>query len=51
MRQDLRAGRKTAVGCINGAVFERGALCGIDTPVNRTIRGLIQFRESLSGRA
>ena len=43
--QDVEAGRRTEVDALNGAVVERGERHGVETPVNRTIAGLIRAWE------
>jgi 2-dehydropantoate 2-reductase len=47
--QDVRAGRRTEVDALNGAVVERGEAHGVDTPVNRTIAGLLRAWERGAG--
>jgi 2-dehydropantoate 2-reductase len=42
MLQDVRAGRPTEVDILQGAVVERGARAGIDTPVLRTLAALVR---------
>lgn len=49
MRQDVRAGRRTEVDAIHGYVVETGAECGVETPVNRTLAGLIEAWEAGAG--
>jgi len=44
--QDVRAGRRTEVDAINGAVVERGDDLGVATPVNRTLAGLLRAWEA-----
>lgn len=47
MVQDRRAGRKTEIDFINGAVVKRGRKYGIPTPVNETVVGFVHaFEES-----
>ena len=48
--QDVEAGRLTEVDALNGAVVERGDRQGVETPVNRTIAGLIRAWERGVGR-
>jgi 2-dehydropantoate 2-reductase len=48
MLQDIKAGRKTEIDFMNGAVVVRGARYSIAVPVNATIAALIHFRETLS---
>jgi len=45
MRQDIESGGRTEVDAINGAVVDRGATAGIDTPTNRTMGNLIRTWE------
>ncbi len=45
MRQDIESGSRTEVDAINGAVVDRGATAGIDTPTNRTMGDLIRTWE------
>ncbi|WP_049969105.1 ketopantoate reductase family protein [Haladaptatus cibarius] len=45
MRQDVESGRKTEIGAINGFVVARGREHGIETPVNRTLSGLVKTWE------
>jgi 2-dehydropantoate 2-reductase len=42
MLQDVRAGRVTEVDILQGAVAERGAALGVETPVMRTLADLIR---------
>jgi 2-dehydropantoate 2-reductase len=44
--QDVRRGRRTEIDALNGVVAERGAACGIATPVNRTLHALVKLRET-----
>ena len=48
--QDVEAGRRTEVDALNGAVVGRGERHGVETPVNRTIAGLIRAWERGVGR-
>ncbi|NYT05288.1 MAG: ketopantoate reductase family protein [Methanomicrobiales archaeon] len=48
MLQDIKAGRRTEIDFINGAVVEKGRAHGIPTPVNATLVDLIRFREHLA---
>lgn len=50
MLQDLRAGRQTEVGALNGAVVELAREQGLDVPVNRALLQLIRAREQRSPR-
>jgi len=45
MRQDVKSESRTEVDAINGAVVERGAAAGIDTPTNRTMADLLRTWE------
>jgi len=45
MRQDVEAGRRTEIDAINGYVVARGEEHGIETPVNRTLAGLVRTWE------
>lgn len=45
MHQDVRAGRRTEVDAINGYVVATGAEHGAETPVNRTLAGLLEAWE------
>ncbi|MDN7025735.1 ketopantoate reductase family protein [Methanoculleus sp. FWC-SCC1] len=47
MLQDLRAGRKTEIDFLNGAVIARGTRHGIPVPYNICITEQIRFRERL----
>jgi len=44
--QDVRAGRRTEVDAIHGAVVERADEHGVDAPVNRTLAGLLRAWET-----
>lgn len=44
---DLKAGRKTEVQAINGAVVETAHRLGIEVPVNETIYALVQAMEKI----
>jgi 2-dehydropantoate 2-reductase len=44
--QDLRAGRRTEIDALNGAVVRLAEAHGIDAPVNRTLCGMIRFLET-----
>ncbi|ESP89580.1 ketopantoate reductase family protein [Candidatus Halobonum tyrrellensis] len=46
MRQDVEAGRRTEADAINGAVADRGAAAGVETPVNRTLAALVRTWET-----
>jgi 2-dehydropantoate 2-reductase len=45
MLQDIRAGRKTEIDSINGAVVRLGAELGVATPVNTWLTAMVQHRE------
>ncbi len=47
MLQDIRQGRQTEIGFINGAVVRLGEQHGIATPTNRTLVELIRFKSGL----
>jgi 2-dehydropantoate 2-reductase len=44
MLQDVRAGRRTEIEAINGAVVRLGKEYGLPTPVNGTLLNLIEFK-------
>jgi 2-dehydropantoate 2-reductase len=46
MLQDIRAGRKTEIDAINGAVARLGDELGVATPVNTWLTAMVQHRES-----
>lgn len=46
MLQDVRAGRRTEIDALNGAVVTLGEQHGIATPVNATLTRMIRFMES-----
>jgi 2-dehydropantoate 2-reductase len=48
MYQDIRAGKRTEVDYINGAVISLGEKHRIATPVNSAIVNLVHFKEELS---
>jgi 2-dehydropantoate 2-reductase len=48
--QDLRAGKRTEIDAINGAIVDLGARLGIETPVNRTLCALIRSLEERGSR-
>jgi 2-dehydropantoate 2-reductase len=50
MRRDVEAGSRTEVDAINGAVVDRGAGGGVDTPTNRTMAELLRTWENEQGR-
>ena len=45
MLQDIRAGRRTEIESINGAVARLGKELGIATPVNNWLTAMVQYRE------
>jgi 2-dehydropantoate 2-reductase len=51
MLQDLRRGRITEIGFLNGAIMERGQAHAIPVPFNTILTNLIRFKESLGGAA
>jgi 2-dehydropantoate 2-reductase len=48
MLQDIRAGKRTEVDALNGAVVQLGQQHGIATPHNLTVTRMIQFMENRS---
>jgi 2-dehydropantoate 2-reductase len=46
MLQDVRAGKRTEIDALNGAVVSLGQQHGIATPTNTTITRMIQFMEN-----
>jgi 2-dehydropantoate 2-reductase len=50
MLQDLRAGRRTEIEAITGAVVELATHHGIDVPVSRSLLALVRFLESRPSR-
>jgi 2-dehydropantoate 2-reductase len=46
MLQDIRAGRKTEIDALNGAVVQLGQQHEVPTPTNTTLTRMIQFMES-----
>ena len=47
MLQDIRAGKKTEIDSLNGAIVELGKTAGVETPVNWTITQLVKAKEKL----
>lgn len=47
MREDLRRGRRTEIGALNGAICRYAQQHGIHCPVNKTLVRLIETREIL----
>jgi 2-dehydropantoate 2-reductase len=45
MLQDIRAGRRTEIGAMSGAVVALGEKHGVPTPLNATMERLIRFKE------
>lgn len=45
MLSDIRNGRRTEIGHINGAIAREGDVLGVDAPVNRTLAALVEARE------
>ena len=45
---DLRAGRRTEIDVLNGAVATRGAAVGVAAPVNEIVASLVRARERLA---
>jgi len=50
MLYDLRAGARTEVDFINGAVVTAGRRAGVATPYNETLTALVKAREAARGR-
>ncbi len=46
MLQDLRAGRRTEIDALNGAIVDMGEKHGVPVPINQTLTGLVKFLES-----
>ena len=46
MLQDIRAGKRTEIDALNGAVVQLGQQHGISTPTNNTVTRMIQFMEN-----
>lgn len=51
MLQDIRAGRRTEIDALNGAVVSEGLRCGVGVPANRMLYGMVRFREARSGNS
>lgn len=47
MLQDIRRGRRTEIDAINGEVFLRGKLHGIEVPVNEVVISLVKAKVAL----
>ena len=45
MRQDMEAGKRTEIDAINGYVVARGRKHDVETPINRTLAGLVNTWE------
>jgi 2-dehydropantoate 2-reductase len=50
MLQDVQNSRKTEIEMINGAIVSEGIKYSINTPVNKMLTNLIQFKESMYGK-
>jgi 2-dehydropantoate 2-reductase len=50
MLQDVQNSRKTEIEMINGAIASEGIKYSINTPVNKMLTNLIQFKESMYGK-
>jgi 2-dehydropantoate 2-reductase len=50
MLQDVLNSRKTEIEMINGAIVAEGIKYNINTPVNKMLTNLIQFKESMYGK-
>jgi 2-dehydropantoate 2-reductase len=48
MLQDVEARRRTEIDVISGAIVREGARVGVDTPVNRTMVGLVKALERVA---
>ncbi len=48
MLQDINRGRRTEIDALNGAVVALGEANGVDTPVNKTIVGVLKAKEMLN---
>jgi 2-dehydropantoate 2-reductase len=46
MLQDLRAGRRTEIDAITGAVVALAARHGVEAPVSRAVLSLVRFLEA-----
>ena len=46
MLQDVKAGRRTEVDAINGAIVEAGKAAGVDAPVLETLWRLVKLEEA-----
>jgi 2-dehydropantoate 2-reductase len=51
MLQDIRAGRPTEVGALNGAIAGKAEEKGLAAPVNRTLARLVAVAEGAAGQA
>ena len=47
MLQDFDRGNRTEIDFINGAIVREGSILGINTPVNKTISGLVRTMERI----
>ncbi len=48
MLQDILAGRRTEINQINGALVTYGEQCGVETPINKMLTGLVMSIEQIS---
>ncbi len=46
MLQDLRAGKRTEIDALNGAIVRLGREARIDTPINQTVSAMVRFLET-----
>jgi 2-dehydropantoate 2-reductase len=46
MLQDLRAGKRTEIDALNGAIVALGEQAGVATPVNQTLTAMVKFLET-----
>jgi 2-dehydropantoate 2-reductase len=49
MLQDLRAGRRTEIDAITGAVVDLASRHGVDVPASRSVLALVRFLEARNG--
>jgi 2-dehydropantoate 2-reductase len=47
MLQDILAGRRTEINQINGALVTYGEQCGVETPINKMLTGLVMSIEQI----
>jgi len=50
MLQDIRAGKRTEIDALNGAIAKLGEELGIETPVNSLITKLVKAKEKIRSR-